>query len=131
MSTTEPTRPEDLERVVGDEAAADEVAAAADQVAEADLRNGEPGATSDAPAPRSAPPGTDTATGTDPDATYDQPGYEDKSLGQAVDQDSELVDQLMDETGGDEDAAAARFADESAGRTTSARQHESGQAPSD
>ncbi len=122
MSTTEPTRPEDLERVVGDEAAADEVAAAADEVAEADLRNGEPGATSDAPAPRSAPPGTDTATGTDPDATYDQPGYEDKSLGQAVAQDSELVDQLMDETGGDEDAAAARFADESAGRTTLSRQ---------
>ena len=68
------------------------------------------------------PPGPTPPTGTDPDATYDQPGYEDKSLGQAVAQDSELVDQLMDETGGDEDAAAARFADESAGRTTLSRQ---------
>jgi hypothetical protein len=44
--------------------------------------------------------------------------------------DSELVGQLMDETGGDGDAAA-RFAEESAGRTTSARQLESDQAPPD
>ena len=33
------------------------------------------------PTPR---PGTDTATGTDPEAKWEQPGYEDKSLGQAV-----------------------------------------------
>ena len=48
------------------------------------------------------PHGTDTPTGTDPDAKWDQPGYEDKSLGQAVDQDSELVDELLEESGGDQ-----------------------------
>ena len=36
--------------------------------------------------------GTDTPTGTDPDATWSEPGYEDKSLGQAVDQDADLAD---------------------------------------
>ena len=120
MSTTEPTRPDDLERVVGnDPDAAD--------VREADRRNGEPDATgSDVdqrrPSPRSAPTGTDTATGTDPDATYGHPGYEDKSLGQAVDQDRDLADRLLEESGGDEAAAAARFEHESAGRTTLRRQ---------
>ena len=49
--------------------------------------------------------GTDTPTGTDPDAKWSEPGYEDKSLGQAVDQDSELAEQLLDEEGGDEAAA--------------------------
>src|SRR5918911_3661667 len=47
--------------------------------------------------------GTDTATGTDPNAKYREPGYQDKSLGQAVNQDAELADRLMAETGGDTD----------------------------
>lgn len=124
MSSTEPTRPEDLELVVGDESAAD-------AIREADLRNGEPGAadveepgTSSATASRPATPapGTDTATGTDPDATYDHPGYEDKSLGQAVDSDRELVDELLEEAGGDEAEAERRFDERSAGRTTLERQ---------
>jgi hypothetical protein len=128
MSSTEPTRPDDLERVVGDTDAADAVAA---QMEEADLRNGEPGATSDdagadtttATRPHSEPPGTDTRTGTDPDATYDHPGYEDKSFGQAVEQDRGLAEQLLDETDGDADEAARRFDQESAGAPTIARQH--------
>lgn len=73
-------------------------------------------------APVTPPPGTDTPTGTDPDATYDQPGYEDKSLGQAVQQDRQLVDELLEATDGDEDEAAARFEQESAGRHTLRRQ---------
>ena len=52
---------------------------------------------------------TDTPTGTDPDASYEQPGYEDKSLGQAVNQDQELAEELMDETGGDAAEAEKRF----------------------
>lgn len=60
------------------------------------------------------PPGTDTPTGTDPDATYDEPGFEDKSLGQAVVQDEELVDELIEEEG-DVDDAERRFEKESAG----------------
>jgi hypothetical protein len=59
--------------------------------------------------------GEDTATGTDPDAKYEQPGYEDKSLGQAGNQDQELVDDLLEETGGDTAEAARRFERESAG----------------
>lgn len=59
--------------------------------------------------------GRDTPTGTDPDAKYEQPGYEDKSLGQAVAQDRALVDRLMEEEDGDAAAAEARFATESAG----------------
>jgi hypothetical protein len=128
MSSTEPTRPADLERVVGDEPGeelehAGEASATLPSVEEADGRNGEPSATQDLPAPKTAAPGTDTATGTDPEATYDQPGYEDKSFGQAVQQDRALVDELMDAADGDEAAAAARFEDESAGRTTLRRQH--------
>jgi hypothetical protein len=64
----------------------------------------------------------DTATGTDPNAKYAQPGYEDKSLGQAVNQDQQLVDRLLDETGGDTDAAQSRFSSESAGAPALARQ---------
>jgi hypothetical protein len=64
----------------------------------------------------------DTATGTDPDAKYDQPGFEDKSLGQAVNQDMDLVDQLVEEEQGDEQRAAERFADESAGSPALKRQ---------
>jgi hypothetical protein len=63
-------------------------------------------------------PGTDTPTGTDPDAHYEQPGYEDKSLGQAVDQDAELADRLMDEAGGDAAEAERRFEEESHGPGT-------------
>ena len=59
--------------------------------------------------------GEDTPTGTDPDATYDEPGYEDKSIGQATQQDEELAERLLEETDGDEAAAADRFEKESAG----------------
>jgi hypothetical protein len=71
--------------------------------------------------------GRDTATGTDPSAKYAQPGYEDKSLGQAVDQDQQLVDRLVTETGGDMNAAESRFRTESAGSPALARQeHDTG-----
>lgn len=88
-------------------------------VQDADLRNGEPGVTSGS---KQVPAGRDTPTGTDPDAQYEQPGYEDKSLGQAVKQDQELVDQLVEEEGGDEAAAAERFDDESHGAAALHRQ---------
>lgn len=61
------------------------------------------------------PTGQDTPTGTDPDAKYDEPGYEDKSIGQAGNQDQELVDELVDEADGDMDEAEERFEEESAG----------------
>ena len=57
----------------------------------------------------------DTPTGTDPNAKYEQPGYEDKSFGQAVNEDQDLVEALMDETDGDEEEADRRFRKESAG----------------
>ena len=57
----------------------------------------------------------DTPTGTDPKAKYEGPGYEDKSLGQAVNDDQELVEKLLEETDGDEKAAERRFEQESAG----------------
>jgi hypothetical protein len=66
--------------------------------------------------------GRDTATGTDPDAKYEQPGFEDKSLGQAVNQDMELVDDLVDEEDGDLARAEARFEQESAGSPVLKRQ---------
>lgn len=94
-------------------------------VQDADLRNGEPGATDGS---KEMPPGRDTPTGTDPDAEYDRPGYEDKSLGQAVKQDQELVDQLVEEEGGDEAAAAERFDEESHG---AAALHRQGTTPQD
>ena len=68
------------------------------------------------------PAGTDTPTGTDPEAEYEQPGYEDKSIGQAVDQDRRLAEELLVETGGDVEAAEERFEDEAAGAPTLARQ---------
>lgn len=68
------------------------------------------------------PRGTDTPTGTDPDAKWSEPGYEDKSLGQAVEQDSELAEELLEETGGDVDEAARRFEDESHGAPARERQ---------
>jgi hypothetical protein len=66
--------------------------------------------------------GHDTPTGTDPEAKWSGPGFEDKSLGQAVDADAHLVEQLVEETHGDLDAAEARFEDESAGAPALARQ---------
>lgn len=67
--------------------------------------------------------GQDTPTGTDPDAKYAEPGYEDKSLGQAVNQDEELVDELIEETDGDMAEAERRFEDESAGAPARERQN--------
>jgi hypothetical protein len=66
--------------------------------------------------------GNDTPTGTDPHAKWTGPGYEDKSLGQAVNQDQELVDDLVEETGGDLAAAEDRFKERSAGAPALARQ---------
>jgi hypothetical protein len=66
--------------------------------------------------------GRDTATGTDPNAKWSVPGFEDKSLGQAVNQDADLVDRLVEETGGDLDAAEARLNEESAGAPALHRQ---------
>jgi hypothetical protein len=71
-------------------------------------------------------PGHDTATGTDPNAKYSVAGYEDKSLGQAVNQDMELADRLMDETGGDMQRAEERFNEESAGAPALERQQTRG-----
>ena len=68
--------------------------------------------------------GTDTPTGTDPDAKYDESGYEDKSIGQAVKQDEELVDELLEETGGDVEEAEKRFEDESSGSPALERQQD-------
>ena len=68
--------------------------------------------------------GQDTPTGTDPDGKYEQPGYEDKSIGQAVDQDSELVEELIEEEGGDTEAAEKRLEDESAGSPALKRQQD-------
>ena len=67
-------------------------------------------------------PGQDTATGTDPDAKYAEPGYQDKSFGQAVDQDQDLVDELISEEGGDTGAAEQRFEEEAAGAPARERQ---------
>ena len=71
--------------------------------------------------PRTTPAGEDTPTGTDPDAKYDEPGYEDKSFGQAVDQDQQLADRLARESE-DDDEAAARFESESSGAPARDRQ---------
>lgn len=65
----------------------------------------------------------DTPTGTDPFAKYAQPGYEDKSFGQAVKADQDLVDELMREERGNVDAAERRFETESAGAPALARQN--------
>lgn len=68
------------------------------------------------------PHGTDTPTGTDPDAKWSEPGYEDKSLGQAVDQDADLAEELLEEAGGDVDEASRRFEQESHGAPARERQ---------
>lgn len=67
-------------------------------------------------------PGHDTPTGTDPDARYDEPGYEDKSLGQAVAEDAERVDRLVEESDGDLEEAEERFEEESSGAPARERQ---------
>jgi hypothetical protein len=66
--------------------------------------------------------GTDTPTGTDPVAQYEVPGYEDKSFGQAVDRDSERVEELLAEERGDEAAAEERFEAESQGAAAREKQ---------
>ncbi|MGB6058080.1 MAG: hypothetical protein WBF71_07425 [Microthrixaceae bacterium] len=70
--------------------------------------------------PKKEKAGQDTATGTDPDARYEQPGYEDKSFGQAVNQDQELAERLDKEF--DSDEAERRFTEESAGAPVLAEQ---------
>lgn len=82
--------------------------------------------TTSRPAPEaSVPAGTDTRTGTDPGAKYEQPGYEDKSFGQAVGQDQELADRLVDEADGDTIEAERQFRDQSAGAPAAERQSRS------
>ncbi len=66
--------------------------------------------------------GYDTPTGTDPNAKYSEPGYEDKSFGQAVNQDQELVDRLVHQNDGDTQRAAEAFRSESAGAPALERQ---------
>jgi hypothetical protein len=66
--------------------------------------------------------GFDTPTGTDPNAKYREPGYEDKSFGQAVSQDQQLVDELVQQTGGNLEEASIRFRDTSAGAPALERQ---------
>src|SRR4051812_29839197 len=66
----------------------------------------------------------DTPTGTDPNAKWSGPGYEDKSLGQAVNQDTDLVDRLVTESNGDLVTAEARFNAESAGAPALERQRQ-------
>ncbi len=66
--------------------------------------------------------GYDTPTGTDPNAKYREPGYQDKSFGQAVSQDQELADRLMESSDGNADEAALRFRDLSAGAPALERQ---------
>ena len=66
--------------------------------------------------------GFDTPTGTDPNAKYAQPGFEEKSFGQAVSQDQELVDDLMAASHGDEAAAEETFRHVSAGAPALDRQ---------
>jgi hypothetical protein len=63
----------------------------------------------------------DTPTGTDPEAKYEQPGFEDKSFGQAVNQDADLAERIAAEES-DEHRAEERFAEESAGSPTLQRQ---------
>jgi hypothetical protein len=80
------------------------------------------GAATDAPTGERARIGYDTPTGTDPNAKYAEPGYEGKSFGQAVNQDQELVDRLVQDTDGDLRQAAQAFRDQSAGAPALERQ---------
>lgn len=64
---------------------------------------------------RADSPGSgETRTGVDPDAEYTEPGYQDKSLGQAVNQDAELADRLTEESATVEEASD-RFAEGAVG----------------
>lgn len=72
--------------------------------------------------PGGTPIGYDTPTGTDPAAKYSEPGYQDKSFGQAVAQDQELADRLMQESRGNVDEADTRFREMSAGAPALERQ---------
>lgn len=58
--------------------------------------------------------GSDTPTGTDPDAAYTEPGYQDVSFGQAVERDRQLAEDLVAETD-DVGEAEERFAAEARG----------------
>lgn len=69
-------------------------------------------------------PGTDTPTGTDPDATYTEPGYQDVSFGQAVDRDAALAEELLEEEHGDAGAAERRFEQEATGAPRLAEQRD-------
>jgi hypothetical protein len=77
-------------------------------------------------APRQQPGrvGYDTPTGTNPSAKYSEPGYEGKSFGQAVNQDQELVDGLVQDSEGNLRQAAQAFRDESAGAPALERQEQ-------
>jgi hypothetical protein len=66
--------------------------------------------------------GYDTPTGTDPAARYSTPGYEDKSFGQAVNEDQALVERLVNDSGGDLDGAEDAFRRASAGAPAIERQ---------
>jgi hypothetical protein len=68
------------------------------------------------------PFGYDTPTGTDPNAKYSTPGYEDKSFGQAVNHDQELVDRLVEDANGNLEVAADVFRRASAGAPAIERQ---------
>lgn len=83
----------------------------------------------DASARESALPGRDTPTGTDPEALYVEPGYHDKSFGQAVAQDAALATRIVEEEGGDLSQAEERFEQESIGAPARKRQREEGRAP--
>jgi len=65
--------------------------------------------------------GTDTTTGTDPDAKYEGPGFEDKSFGQAVAADLELAAEIAEESETIEEADA-RFREEATGAPALKRQ---------
>lgn len=56
----------------------------------------------------------ETTTGTDPDAEFDRPGYEDVSLGQTAERDAQLVDDLVAESD-DLEQAERRFGEEATG----------------
>ena len=71
------------------------------------------------------PAGHDTPTGTDPKAEYVEPGYEDKSFGQAVDADRELAERIAAEEP-DDAAASERFDEEATGAPAIERQRGDG-----
>jgi len=86
------------------------------------LRNLRGDTSGPASGPNAVPVGQDTATGTDPNARYEQPGYEDVSFGQATARDADLVDRLLAEEAGDKASAEERFQKEAVGAPTLARQ---------